>query len=186
MDLKQAIDTRRAVREFTDQPVDEKTLRELIDAAIQAPSAVNQQPWSFCVVRDQALLARISRDAKAHMLRTSPAALSHHFQELLSNPQFDIFYHAPALVVISAVADSPWALQDCSLAAENLMLTARAAGLGTCWIGFAQAWLGTPEGKAALNLPPAYVPVAPIIVGHPKSAPPPVPRKAPDIRWIGA
>jgi nitroreductase len=187
MDLKEAIYTRRAVREFTAEPVDEKTLRDLIDAAVQAPSAVNQQPWSFCVVRDKVVLARISREAKAHLLRTSAAGLvSHHFQEVLSNPNFDIFYHAPALIVICAVAQSPWAVEDCALAAENLMLAARAAALGTCWIGFAQTWLGTPEGKAALNLPATYVPVAPIIVGHPKSVPPPVPRKEPEIRWIGS
>jgi nitroreductase len=186
MDLKEAIYTRRAVREFTDEPVDEKTLRQLVDAAVQAPSAVNQQPWSFCVVRDKALLARISGEAKAHMLRTSPAALSHHFQELLSDAKFDIFYHAPALIVISSVAESPWAVENCSLAAGNLMLTARAAGLGTCWIGFAQTWLGTFEGRAALSLPASYVPIAPIIVGYPKSAPLPVPRKEPEIRWIGS
>ena len=187
MDLKEAIYTRRAVREFTAEPVDEKTLRGLIDAAIQAPSAVNQQPWSFCVVRDKALLARISREAKAHLLRTSSAGLvSHHLQELLNDPNFDIFYRAPALIVISSVAQSPWAVEACSLAAENLMLAARAAGLGTCWIGFAQTWLGTADGKAALNVPASYVPVAPIIVGHPKSTPPPVPRKEPEIRWIGS
>src|SRR5664280_2158377 len=180
MDLKEAIYTRRSVRDFTDKRVDEKTLRQLVDAAVQAPSAVNQQPWSFCVVRDKALLARISNNAKAHMLRTSPAAASHHFQELLSDAKFDIFYHAPVLILISSVVESPWAVENCSLAAENLMLAARAAGLGTCWIGFAQSWLGTPEGKTALNLPNSYVPVAPIIVGHPKVAPPPVTRKEPD------
>jgi len=187
MDVMEAIYTRRAVREFTDEPVDEKALRKLIDAAIQAPSAVDQQPWSFCVVRDKALLARISRDAKAHMLRTSPVGLlSHHFRELLSDPNFDIFYHAPVLIVISTVMEGPWAVEDCSLAAENLMLAACAVGLGTCWIGFAQTWLGMPEGKAALNLPATYVPVVPIIVGHPKSTPPPVSRKEPEIRWIGS
>jgi len=186
MDLKEAIYTRRSVRDFTDQPVDEKTLRELVDAAIQAPSAVNQQAWSFCVVRDRVLLVRISGEAKAHMLKTSPAGLSHHFQEILSDPKFDVFYHAPALVVISSTMESPWAVENCSLAAENLMLAARAAGLGTCWIGFAQAWLGTSEGKMALGLPANYVPVAPIIVGHPKSEPTPVPRKEPEIRWIGS
>jgi nitroreductase len=141
MDLKEAIYSRRAVREYTAEPVDEKTIRELIDAAIQAPSAVNQQPWSFCVVRDQAVLARISSEAKAHMLRTSPAALLPHFQERLSNPAFNIFYHASVLVLISSATESPWAVENCSLAAENLMLAARAAGLGTCWIGFAQKWL---------------------------------------------
>ena len=65
MNLKEAIYTRRSVRDFTADPVDEKTLTELIDAAIQAPSAVNQQPCSFCVVRDKALLTKISREAKA-------------------------------------------------------------------------------------------------------------------------
>jgi nitroreductase len=187
MDLMEAIYTRRAVREFTAEPIEDKTLLKLIDAAVQAPSAVNQQPWSFCVVRDKALLGRISCEAKAQMLKTSPAGLvSHHFRELLSDPNFDIFYAAPVLVVISAMAPSPWAVEDCSLAAENLMLAARAVGLGTCWIGFAQPWLGTPEGKAALNLPANYVPVAPIIVGHPKSIPPPVPRNEPVIQFIGS
>lgn len=185
MDIIEAIYTRRAVRAFTAEPIDEATLRQLIDAAIQAPSAVNQQPWSFCVVRDPALLAHISREAKAYLVKTAPAGLSSHHLDLLSDAKFDIFYRAPALVLIGAAKESPWAVADCALAAENLMLAARAARLGTCWIGFAQGWLGTPEGKAALNLPAAYVPVAPIIVGHPRSEPPPVSRKEPEIRWIG-
>jgi nitroreductase len=66
------------------------------------------------------------------------------------------------------------------------MLAAHAAGLGTCWIGFAQHWLGTPEGKGALGLPPSFAPIAPIVVGHPKRRPAPVPRKAADIRWLDA
>jgi nitroreductase len=184
MDLKAAVYGRRAVREFTTEPVDEVVLRQLVDAAVQAPSAVNQQPWLFSVVQDRNLLARISTEAKAHMLRTSMAAASHHFQGLLSNPDFHIFYHAPALIVISAETEGPWAAENCALAAENLMLTACAAGLGTCWIGFAQSWLGTPDGKAALKLSSTNVPVAPIIVGHPKTPAAPVPRNAPKINWI--
>jgi hypothetical protein len=143
MDIIKAIYSHRAIREFDATPVDQSVLRQLIDAAIQAPSAVNPQPWSFCVVRDKTLLDRISYEAKAHMLRASLAGLMSY---LLSDPNFDIFYHAPALIVISAVAESPWAVEDCSLAAENLMLAACAAGLGTCWIGFAQPWLGSPSG----------------------------------------
>ena len=185
MDLKEAIYNRRAVRNFTTETVSENVLRQLIDAAIQAPSAVNQQSWTFSIVRDKDLLARISREAKAYMLRTSPAALaSPHFQELLGNPEFDIFYRAPVLIVISAQAESPWVVEDCALAAENMMLTACAAGLGTCWIGFAQSWLGTPEGKATLKLPDSSKPVAPIIVGHPKAPAPAVPRKEPKINWV--
>ena len=138
------------------------------------------------MVLDQALLGRISNDSKAHLLRMPPqGTFSHHLQEILSTPNFDIFYGAPALIVISSTTHSQWAVENCSLAAENLMLAACGEGLGTCWIGFAQQWLGTPEGRTALGLTAGQLPVAPIIVGHPKSTPPPVPRKEPQIRWIG-
>jgi nitroreductase len=93
-------------------------------------------------------------------------------------------FRATMLIVISAAAESPWAVADCALAAENMMLAACAAGLGTCWIGFAQAWLGTPDGKATLKLPESCVPVAPIVVGHPKAPMPAIPRKEPTINWI--
>jgi nitroreductase len=185
MDLQKAIYGRRATRNFTDQPLDQATIRGLIDAAIQAPSAVNAQDWSFTVVRSKPLMERISREAKAHMLKTTPAGLlSHHFQEILNDAKFQIFYHAPALIVISGPADSTWTPADCALAAQNLMLAAYAEGLGSCWIGFAQAWLATPQGKDAIKLPATHLPVAPIIVGHPKAPPPPVARKAPDIHWV--
>lgn len=186
MDLKEAIHARRSVREFTNEPIDQRIIRQLIDAAIQAPSAVNEQPWRFSVVRDKAVLARISKEAKAYMRRTPPAGIAlHHLEELLNDPEYDILYHAPALVVISAIRDQ-WTVENSSLAAENLMLAASATGLGTCWVGFAQAWLGTPEGKKAIELPENYVPVAPIIIGHPKSQPAPIPRNEPQITWIGS
>ena len=116
MDLQEAIYTRRAVRDFTVEEIDDKTIRDLIDAAIQAPSAVNQQACTFSVVRDKTLVERISREAKAYMLKTlSSGPMSHHFQQLLSDPDFDIFYHAPVLIVISSTPDNPWAIEDCSL-----------------------------------------------------------------------
>lgn len=186
MEFKQVIYARRAVRDYTDEPVPRAVLVKLIEAAIQAPSAVNEQPWLFTVVQDRALLAGISHEAKAHLLREPPSSLApQHLRELLEEPAFDIFYHAPALILISSAAHSQWAVENCSLAAQNLMLSACAEGLGSCWIGFAQPWLGTPEGKAALQLPPMSVPVAPIIVGRANSQPEAVPRKEPHIRWIG-
>lgn len=187
MDLRQAIRSRRAVRAFTSEPVDRAALLRLIDAAIQAPSALNEQPWSFTVIQDQSVLAHISRESKAHMLAAASHEVSaHHLQERLNDPAFDIFYHAPALIVISSVRADRWAVENCSLAAENLMLAACAEGLGTCWIGFAQGWLGSPAGKAVLGAPAAYLPVAPVIVGHAASVMPAVPRKAAEIHWIPA
>ena len=73
MNLSEAITGRRSVREYTAEAVTESAIARLIDAAIQAPSAVNQQPWTFAEVRDQGLLDLISRGAKAHMLATLEA-----------------------------------------------------------------------------------------------------------------
>jgi nitroreductase len=187
MDVTDAIYGRRAVRDYTSEPIDASVLEQLIKAAIQAPSAVNRQPWLFTVVSDQALLAQISEKSKAYLLSKPPTegGAKDRYRDLLSDPDFQIFYHAPVLIVISAKELSSWAVEDCSLAGQNLMLAAYAAGLGTCWIGFAKHWLNTPEGKAVLGLGPECVPVAPIIVGHPKSPPAPVPRKEPEVHWIG-
>jgi nitroreductase len=186
MNLDQAISGRRSTRHYTTEPVDEQVIFRLIDAAGQAPSAMNQQPWTFTVVRDQALLDRISREAKAGMLATMAAgSQSSHFQSLLNDEHFHIFYHAPVLVLISGNGPGQWVVEDCALAAENLMLCAYAEGLGTCWIGFAQGFLDSPQGKHALGLPAEWTPVAPIIIGHPDSIPVPVSHKTPEIRWIG-
>jgi nitroreductase len=185
MNLDKAIHGRRAVREYMPDSVDEQTIRGLIDAAIQAPSAVNQQPWRFSVIRSRSLLDRISHEAKIYMLATTaPGQLSEQLLSHLRNPEFQIFYHASALVVISAANAGLWAVEDCALAAQNLMLTAFAAKLGSCWIGFAQKFLGTEVGKSLIECPSEWAPVAPIIIGHPAAAAVPVPRKEPLIKWI--
>lgn len=185
MELSAAIYGRRSTRDFTAAPVGDDKLRELVKAATFAPSAMNEQPWHFSVVTDAALLKQISKDAKAHALEEFGQE-SHidHVRQILTEPQFDIFYGAPALIVIAAPEATRWAVEDCALAAENLMLAAYEMQLGTCWIGFAQNWLGTPEGRRALRLADTFVPVAPIIVGHPKSPMAHVDRKAPKIDWI--
>lgn len=184
--MKQAIYGRRAVREFTSAPVERNLIEHLIDAAIQAPSAVDAQPWHFTVVTDRALLEHIAAAAKLHMatLLGSRADLEPRLRQHLEAPEFQIFYHAPALVVISA-AGKDWAVENASLAAQNFMLAAHAAGLGTCWIGFAQHWLGTQAGRSAIDLTEDVTPVAPIILGHKAREPAAVARKPAHIRWIG-
>ena len=186
MDISEAIAGRRSVRDYTAEPVDEQTIRRLIIEAVQAPSAIDEQPWSFTVVRDQALLDRASDRAKAHTLATTPAGeLSDHLRSFVEDPNLQIFYHAPVLVLISAAVQGAFVVEDCALAAENLMLGAYDLGLGSCWIGSARGYLETPEGRAAFGIPDAHEPVAPIILGHPKAAAPPVARRAPVIAWVG-
>jgi nitroreductase len=181
-----AIRARRSIREFTSAPVAPSDLEAIVEAATFAPSAMNEQPWLFTILTDKALLSHISKAAKAHALEQF-AEESHfdHARQMLSDPKFDIFYSAPALIVVSAPAALPWAVEDCTLAAQTLMLAAHGLGLGTCWIGFAQQWLNTEEGRKAIKLPEGHLAVAPLIVGHPKGQPHDAARRKPYMRWIG-
>ncbi|MBF8178359.1 nitroreductase family protein [Herminiimonas contaminans] len=185
MELFDAIKNRRAVREYTTENVDKESIRKLIDAAIHAPSAVNNQPWTFTVVRDKEKLDELSVQAKAYMLRSisdDPGAA--HFRKQLEDRDFHLFYHAPVLLVISSAEMEKWANEDCALAAQNMMLAAHGSGLGSCWIGLAQHYLNTAAGKALLNLPIEWLTVAPIIIGHPSHKASATSRKDAVIYWI--
>lgn len=186
MDVLSAIHARRAVRDYRDEPLTADAIATLIDAAIWAPSGMNLQPWSFVIVDEAEALAACSDRAKALLRRSAPghpelAGL----QAMLAAPGFNIFYNAPALIIICATTSDEMALKDCCLAAENLMLAATALGLGSCWIGLSEAWLNTEEGRTALEIPPAFRPVAPIIVGHPQGSLPATTRRAADVRRVG-
>ena len=185
MDALQAIHGRRAVRNYADKAVGDEVIGGLIDAAVWAPSGMDLQPWCFFLVDDPATLAACAAQAKTLALAQSaerPELSS--LREMLASPTFNIFYNAPALMIICATTEDEMALKDCCLAAQNFMLAAHAQGLGTCWIGFSEAWLNTVEAKAKLGIPPGFKPVAPVIVGYPKGSTHSPKRRAPDIRRV--
>jgi len=184
MDAVDAIYSRRAIRDFTGTAPPREDVRALIDAAIQAPNGMNRQPWAFVVAEGRPLLADWSARAKANFAAVSPDSALHGFREHLAAPDFNIFYNAPWLVVICATDADLMSLKDACLAAENLMLAAHDRGYGTCWIGFAEPWLGSPEGRAAASIPEGWSPIAPIILGQPASTPPRPHRNRPVIRWV--
>lgn len=183
MEVLEAIYKRRAMRAYTDRPVERATVQQLLGAAVQAPSAINDQPWAFAVVQDKTLLQQISDRAKAHFLENlPPAAPGEAFRQMLSAPEFNIFYEAGTLIILCAKTEEGMnAAEDCCLAGQNLMLAACEMGLGTCPIGLARPWLNLPEVKKELGIPEGCAPVLPIILGYPKETPPPVPRRAPEI-----
>ncbi|MBL9217041.1 MAG: nitroreductase [Opitutaceae bacterium] len=181
MELLKAIYQRRAVREFSDATVTPALVHDLLHAAAQAPSALNLQPWSFAVLHGRARLADYSRRAKRHLLATSAPTFGldpriDHY----ANPDANLFHGADTLVVICAKPGPFASVEDCFLAAQNLMLAAHGFGLGTCPVGFARAWFNRPEVKAELGIPPHHEPVLPITLGHPAQPPPAVPRHEPE------
>ena len=186
-----AIFMRRSVRAYTAQALDGPTIRALLDAAVQAPTALHAEPWAFVVVQDRATLKRISDRAKgswikeaAHYRDLHPGvdvAMASAFAERFASPDFCVFYDASKLIGVGVKPLGPFVVADCWLAAANLMLAACALGLGTCCIGSAVPALNSSDTKAELGIPSDVEIVAPIIVGVPREAAAAVSRKNPTI-----
>ena len=186
MNLAEALKARRAVRAYAPRAVEEATIHALLHAAVEAPSAMNAQPWLFAIVQDKKLLDRWSDRAKAMLLDQAAAdPKTRHYRPMLEEPSFNIFYDASTLVVIGARERGRYTEADCWLAAENLMLAACDAGLSSCPIGFAVQVLNTREAKERLGFPESGVVVAPILLGYAAAAVEPVPRREPEVVcWI--
>lgn len=187
MELLEVIKSRRSIRKFKEEPISREVITELIDTAVWAPSASNGQPWGFVVIEDREYLQELSSQAIKDLLaRMEHQPQLEHYRAMLSKPGFNIFYNAPALIIIYGKKESVWTKNDCSMVAQNLMLTAWEKGLGTCWIGFAHYICDTPEFKEKHKIDPSYELMAPLILGHPASFPTGVvPRKEyPIFDWV--
>lgn len=182
MEVIKAIYQRRAVRDFSDAEISGAVVLDLIRAAAQAPSAMNEQPWAFAVFHGRERLMRYSRRAKTHLLATTRPSFGldpriDQYAEVAAN----LFHGADTLVLICAKPGRFSPVEDCFLAAQNLMLAAHGHGLGSCPVGFARSWFNLPEVKAELGLPTHYAPVLPIVLGHPAHPPPAVPKNDAEI-----
>lgn len=97
---------------------------------------------------------------------------------------FSVFFDAPVVVVICGFEDGHGqALQDCNRAGQNLMLSAYARGLGTCWVGSPMLWLRDRATCAALAVPDRYHPHAALTLGYAAAVPSAKPRPQPRIVW---
>ncbi|MCX7780927.1 MAG: nitroreductase [Negativicutes bacterium] len=182
MELAEAIRTRRSVRNYEDRPVSCEIIKMLLENAVQAPSAMNAQPWAFAIIEDKELLKCYSDRAKSLLLSAmSDYPQLEKYRGALSSPEFNIFYNAPTLIIIYAKPAGPHPATDCCLAAQNLMLAAHAVGLGTCWIGFAAPLLNLADVKNELGIPMQYDAVAPLILGYPADKGVYIPRQEPEI-----
>lgn len=161
----QSIRERSSHRRYLPGQLSEEQLQSILSAGLQAPSAINAQPWHFTVVQDQALLDRIHAAAAAHALRRDPGARSPRF----ADPDFHIFYHAPTVVFISA-APSRYAPVDCGIAVENMALAAEAIGLGSVILGMPREAFESGERaelEQALRFPEGHAFVIALALGTP-------------------
>ena len=177
MDVITAIHTRRSIRAYTPAPVVRALLEQVIlDAAQTPPPFRGQVPWTFNVATGTDHIAALGQAAMRHAraIRGDEPGW-----DWLDRPGMDIFWGAPALIVISG----PQA--DCCRAGQTLMLAAHARGLGTCWVGAPLPWLRTAPGRAALAIPPDLAPQVAMCIGHPRDLPDPDPKPRPPIIWSG-
>lgn len=112
MDAIEAIKSRRSVRRYSAIPIQDEVLEDIIDCARLAPTGHNEQPWVFIAITDPAVRARIAKEAKKGRFIAD----------------------APACVAIFCRPDASTPLEDASAAAENIMIAARACGIGSCWV----------------------------------------------------
>ena len=163
-DILKIIRARRSVRDYLPNEVPDDLVREMIRAGCHAPSAMNKQPWRFVVMKKLAEKARemwMERDLSASNPEITKLA------NMVSRSGFNIFYNAPLLIMVFSHPSAFSPQIDCALAAENMMIAARALGIGSCWIG-----LGSPLGQVAsimedLGVPEECKLMACLIFGYP-------------------
>ena len=182
MNFLELCKSRRSTRFFSRAEVSSETLETILEAGIWAPSGHNEQPWFFSVVRDKSLQDTISVKTK-EMMKESPVSW---IVRKGADPDFHLFYHAPAVIVVSGKASAYSALVDCSAATQNMLLMAHAQGLGGCWIGLISPFLKLPEAKELLGIPEDYQGFYAIALGYPEPGvvPKAPPRKPPQVQWL--
>ena len=180
MDFFEVVHTQRAIRKFKPDPVPQEALWRMIDAAIRAPSGGNTQPWSFLVVTDPARRKVISdavaagnTDAEERRAEAMGFDPTRRRMRLGSIAFRENVAAAPCLIIPCLVSptsptsdmDSLFAGSSIYGAVQNMMLAARALGLGTLMTTFNIAI--EPVIRSEFGLPDAAKPVAVIPVGYP-------------------
>jgi len=145
----EALMTRRSIRSYRDEPVPDELIERILKAAMMAPSAGNEQPWQFIVIRDRELLQDIPR----------------------FHPYVKMVLQAPVAILVCGdlklARHTGFWVQDCSAAVQNLLLAAHDLGLGAVWAGVYPREKRVDGFRKLLDLPEHIVPFALIPIGYP-------------------
>jgi len=149
MDAMDAILSRRSIRKYTTRPVPDHLIKELLEAAMSAPSAGNEQPWHFIVITDRQILDEIPKyHPYSQMIREASVAIL-----VCGDLQLDRH-------------DGLW-VQDCAAATENLLIAVQAQGLGAVWLGVYPREQRITGLRKLLGTPEYVVPFSLIPIGYP-------------------
>ncbi len=183
MTLEEAMRTQRAIRRLTTDPVDDSLVLHLIELALKAPTGSNAQNWEFIVLKDPAAKARLAKlNRQAWRLyggigkRMAERAGDEGMMKIIKAVQWqaDHFEEAPVIVVACIKTIIPWFPPLAAMSfygsifpsVQNLLLAARAAGLGAALITL-PLW-SRFLARRALGLPFNIAPCAVIPLGWPK------------------
>lgn len=151
--LIELIKSRHSVRRYLKTPITDAEVETMLRCAMQAPSAVNEQPWEFVVIRDKNILEKIANaNQYAKFARVAPLAIL-----LCMDTQKD---RAHGMAIL-----------DMGMCAENLMLAATALGIGSVFTGIYPAADRMTSYRAICGLPGHITPIGLIVLGRPTSAP---------------
>ena len=181
MDTVTAIRTRRSIRDYENRTVKREIIADILWDAAQAPTTPVSGPFLFHVIEGVARIADFGERAKLYAREHRTAAADHSWAD---RPDFKVFLDAPVVIVISGHADNSQSIQDCNRAGQNLMLSAHARGLGSCWVGAPMLWLRNPETRKELGIAEAFEPFAAFALGYAASVPPLRSRERPEIVWV--
>jgi nitroreductase len=157
MDFRDLILVRQSVRQYADRIVEKEKLDQCLEAARLAPSASNSQPWTFIVIRDPDLVAKVGEQARGPMGS---------FNNFVSKAPVIVAIVMEKMKVLTKIGaemkDKEYPLIDIGIAAEHLCLQAAELGLGTCMLG----WFNEKATRQLLNVPGSKRIVLLITIGY--------------------
>ena len=175
--VEKVIMSRRSVRQYTDRPINRDTLNEILKCGINAPNGQNRQAYEIRVIDNPKLLSEITEAVVKDNPENAP-----------KNGAENIFVGATCVIFIANDTAYDVSQVDCGLLGENIMLAARAMGLGTCCLGSSAAFLQNNPRAAEylekLDLPKGYKLLYCIAVGYPDESPAAKERDASRVKFI--
>lgn len=172
----ETIMTRRSVRQYRPQAVEREKMQTIVECGINAPNAMNKQPWEVRVVDNADYINGVTELYK----KANPKAAE--------DPAFkNMFRNAPTVVFIGHDTKSESSPFDCGLLAENMMISAWSMGIGSCCLGSPARFMKTPEAAEylqKLGFSEGYELLYCIGFGYPDEAPAAKPREAAKVKFV--